>query len=187
MNPILVNLGSGPYPLAGWVNVDIDPSGRPEVLADLSRPLPFRDASVDYIHTEDFIAQLPPDGLERFFVECKRVLRPGGVVRVLTPDLERLMRTYLERPDHLLAIWHTAVGVPLPIGEAADVVNLGMQLAGRWQYDFPSLARVAARAGFDCERVAYNTSRHAPLNGVDLRNPDEAVSLYAECTPRTQA
>jgi len=184
MSPVLVNLGSGPYPLSGWINVDIDPSGHPQVLADLSRTLPFRDACVDFIHTEDFVAQLPPDGLERFLAECRRVLRPGGALRVLTPDLERFMRTYLERPAHLVAIWNTAVGVPLPTGAAADVVNLGMQLAGRWQYDFESLARVAARAGLDCERVAYNASRHAPLNGVDLRKPDEAVSMYVECTPR---
>lgn len=184
MDPVLVNLGSGPYPLAGWINVDLDPAGRPQVLADFSRPLPFRDASVDYLHSEDFVAQFAPDALERFLAECRRVLKPHGALRVLTPDLERFMRTYLERPDHLVAIWNTAVGVPLPTGQAADVVNLGMQLAGRWQYDFESLRAVAARAGLDCERVGYNASRHAPLAGIDLRKPDEAVSMYVECTPR---
>ena len=36
----LVNFGSGPYPLAGWINVDLDAAGRPEVVADLARAPP---------------------------------------------------------------------------------------------------------------------------------------------------
>lgn len=181
---IRINFGSGPHPLPGWVNVDLDRAGRPDVIADLSRPLPFADGCADYLHTEDFIAQLEPDALASFLAECRRIVKPGGCLRLLTPDLARFMRTYLDDPAHLVRIWNAHVGVPLPNGTAADVVNLGMKLAGRWQYDRETLARIAARAGFDVRAVGYGESRHPPLRGIDLRKPDEAVSLYLECDPR---
>ena len=178
-----INFGSGPYPIAGWINVDLDPAGRPEVVADLARALPFATGVADYIHTEDFIAQLDPMPLSGFLRECRRILKPEGVMRMLTPDLARFARMYLEDPQRLIWIWNTFVGVPLETGTACEVLNLGMRLAGRFQYDFETYAKLAADAGLDTVRVAYNESRFEPLRGLDLRRTDEAVSMYLECTP----
>jgi len=178
-----INFGSGPYPIAGWINVDLDSAGRPEVVADLGRALPFASGVADFIHTEDFIAQLDPLPLLEFLRECRRILKPDGAMRVLTPDLERFARTYLENPDHLVWIWKTFIGVPLETGTACEVLNLGMRLAGRFQYDFTSFSRLAAEAGFATVRVGYNESRFEALRGLDLRRTDEAVSMYLECTP----
>jgi len=175
-----INFGSGPYPLAGWINVDIDPSGRPDVVADLCRPLPFATGTADFIHTEDFIAQLDPVPLQGFLRECRRILKPEGAMRMLTPDLERFARMYLEDPEHLVWIWTTFVGVPLDTGTACEVLNLGMRLAGRFQYDFETFSQIAAKAGLDTVRVAYNESRFEALRGLDLRRTDEAVSMYLE-------
>jgi hypothetical protein len=180
---IKINFGSGPYPIAGWINVDLDPAGRPQVVADLGRALPFATGVADFIHTEDFIAQLDPMPLLSFLRECRRILKPDGAMRVLTPDLERFARTYLEDPDHLVWIWNTFVGVPLETGTACEVLNLGMRLAGRFQYDFVTFSGLAAKAGFETVRVGYNESRFEALRGVDLRRTDEAISMYVECTP----
>lgn len=182
---ILVNFGSGPHPLAGWINVDLDPVGRPDVVADLSRTLPFADACADAIFSEDFVAQLEPDALGGFLAECRRMLKPEGTLRILTPDLARFARMFLEDPATLVRFWTTAVGVPLPTGTAADVLNLGMKLAGRWQYDVETFSRVAARAGLDTTVSRYGESRHPAMRGIDLRKPDEAVSMYLECVPRS--
>ena len=178
-----INFGSGPYPIAGWINVDLDPAGRPEVVADLGLALPFASGVADFIHTEDFIAQLDPLPLLEFLRECRRILKPDGAMRVLTPDLERFARAYLEDPDHLVWIWNTFIGVPLETGTACEVLNLGMRLAGRFQYDLASFAKLATEAGFDTVRVGYNESRFEALRGLDLRRTDEAVSMYLECTP----
>lgn len=180
---ILVNFGSGPHPLAGWINVDLDPSGRPDVVADLSKALPFADQCADAIFSEDFVAQLEPDALRRFLAECRRMLKPEGTLRVLTPDLARFARLFLDDPATLIRFWTTAVGVPLPTGSAADVLNLGMKLAGRWQYDVETFSRVASQAGFDTVVSRYGESRHPSMRGIDLRRPDEAVSMYLECIP----
>ena len=180
----LVNFGSGPRPLPGFVNVDLDPAGRPDVVADLSRGLPFADASVDAIFSEDCVAYLDVAELGGFLAECRRILKRDGVMRILTPDLARLARMYLEEPARLVRFWTSAVHVPLPHGTAADVVNLGMKLAGTWMYDEATFRHLAASAGFDTAVVAYGDSRHPALRGIDLRKPGEAVSMYLECTPR---
>ena len=90
---------------------------------------------------------------------------------------------YLEDPEHLVWIWNTFVGVPLETGTACEVLNLGMRLAGRFQYDCATYSKIAAAAGFDTVTVAYNDSRFEALRGLDLRRTDEAVSMYLECTP----
>ncbi len=179
-----INFGSGPYPLAGWINVDIDPAGRPDVVADLGRPLPFATGVADFIHSEEFVMQLDPVPLLGFLRECQRILKPAGAMRMLTLDLARFARMYLEDPEHLVRIWNAFVGVPLETGTACEVVNLGMRLAGRFQYDYATLSNLAAEAGFDTASVAYNESRFEALRGLDLRRTDEAVSMYLECTPR---
>lgn len=180
--PVKINLGSGHWKLEGWVNVDLDPATRPEVVADLAAGLPFADGVATLMHTEDFIDQLSLDGAAAFLRECHRILRPGGVLRVLTPDLARLARLYLEDPGGLVELWRRQVGVPLQLETAGEVFNLGMRFAGHtFLYDGDSLHALMARHGFDARPVAYNASQVPGLRGLDLRSPETALSLYYDC------
>jgi predicted SAM-dependent methyltransferase len=179
---IMINLGSGHWKFDEWVNVDRDLDSRPDVCVDLSGPLPFRDACADFMHSEDFIDQLELDQAARFLRECHRVLKPGGVMRVLTPDVEQLARLYLEQPEALKALWRDHVGVPLRFGTAAEILNVGMRFAGHtFLYDAETFAQLAADCGFRAVRVAFQHSERAELRGHDLRSPDNAISLYHDC------
>jgi predicted SAM-dependent methyltransferase len=175
----MINLGSGHWKLKGWVNVDIDHGSRPDVLADLSSDLPFRNACADFMHTEDFIDQLDLDGAAAFLRECHRILKPGGVLRVLTPNVEKLCRMYINEPQALKALWRDHVGVPLKFGTAAEIVNVGMRFAGHtFLYDAETFQALARDCGFEPKLTGYNESEHAPLRGLDLRSPETAISLY---------
>ncbi|MGH6628604.1 MAG: class I SAM-dependent methyltransferase [Burkholderiales bacterium] len=181
-SPVRINLGSGPWKFDGWVNVDLDLYSRPDVCADLAAGLPFRDASADFIHTEDFVDQLDLEHAACFLRECHRVLKPGGVIRVLTPDVEQLTRLYLHEPEKLKSLWRDHVGVPLVYGTAAEILNTGMRFAGHtFLYDAETFERLAVDCGFRTERVAFQQSARAPLRGHDLRSPDNAISLYHDC------
>lgn len=176
-----INLGSGHWKLEGWVNVDIDPDSEPDVLADLSGPLPFDDGVAGYMHTEDFIDQLDLPGARRFLLECHRILAPGGVIRILTPDVEQLARMYLESPGELLSLWKRNVPVGLELNTAAEVLNLGMRFAGHtFLYDETTLSRLLQECGFEPRRCRFNHSDETELCGIDLRPPGEAISLYFE-------
>ena len=185
MSGVRINLGSGHFKLEGWVNVDWDMASRPDARVDLSGALPFRDGVATLMHTEDFIDQLDLDGAAFFLSECHRVLQPGGVLRVLTPDLALVTRLYLEDPQRLLDLWNRFVGIELKTGTAGEVVNLATRMSGRqFLFDRETLAALARDCGFEPREVAYQESDIPELRGIDLRSPDDALSLYLDCYRR---
>ena len=177
-----INLGSGHWKFEGWINIDLDLGSRPEVCADLGAGLPFRDACADLMHNEDFIDQLDLDGARRFLRECHRILKPGGVLRTLMPDLAKLAKLYREDPAGLVALWETHVGIPLETGTAGEVFNLGMRFAGhRFMYDHETFVRLSRDCGFDARPRSFNQSDVPELRNRDLRGPHNSVSMHYDC------
>ena len=178
-----INFGSGPNKLPGWLNVDRAPETGPDVVADLTRPLPFGTGTVDFIHSEDLFAYLGFEGGRDFLRECRRILKPTGVMRLLTPNLERFARMYLEQPERLLQTWEMFVGVPLKTRTACEVFNIGLHLAGDFHYDPATFKIVAAEYGFSAYEVEDGQGEHLELQAIDLRRAHESVSMYFECVP----
>lgn len=80
--------------LESWINVDANMfTARCDVWSDISKHLPFRDASVDAIYSHHVIEHLPD--LPTHFREMHRILKPGGVIRVGGPNGDAAMREYL--------------------------------------------------------------------------------------------
>ena len=179
---VKINLGSGHWKLDDWVNVDIDRDSQPDVCANLAGGLPFADGVASLMHTEDFIDQLELEQAGEFMRECHRILCPGGVLRVLTPDMRKLAQLYLNDPEKLQTMWKSFVGVPLSLGTAGEIFNIGMRFAGHtFLYDEETFTALASRCGFDAHRVDYQQSDMPELRGLDLRSPENALSLYFDC------
>ncbi len=71
--------------------------GMDEVLVhDLRKGIPAPPESVDAVYHSHVLEHIVRDAVPRFFEEVRRVLKPGGVHRVVVPDLERYAREYLE-------------------------------------------------------------------------------------------
>ena len=66
---------------------------------DLSRGIPFPDGSVDAVYHCHLFEHLDREVAERFLREVLRVLKPGGVHRIVVPDLELGARQYLAHLD----------------------------------------------------------------------------------------
>jgi len=98
----LLNIGCGAHFHPAWTNVDMA-STSPHVIAhDIRKGLPFDGASFDVVYHSHVIEHLAqPDALV-FLKECVRVLKPGGTIRVATPDLENMARAYLDRLEAAL-------------------------------------------------------------------------------------
>jgi predicted SAM-dependent methyltransferase len=171
-----LHLGSGGHRIEGWVNVDLEPAGT-DVLADGARALPFPDASAAFVHCEDLIEHLDRRGGTRLLEECFRVLRPGGVLRLLTPDLARLVRRVYLRPGPRHLAWCAA---QLSAEGPCQALNMHLRMNGehRFLYDAAELHAALGQAGFRIERVRWNRSRHPELRYLDLR--DFGLNLFVE-------
>jgi len=90
----LVNLGCGKRYHPEWINVDFY-SDVPEVMAhDLSGGIPFQDESFDVVYHSHLIEHFSKTGALRFMKDCYRVLKTHGIIRVVAPDLERIVQNY---------------------------------------------------------------------------------------------
>jgi predicted SAM-dependent methyltransferase len=100
---LLVNLGCGSHYHPDWVNIDIAPLGPGVMAHDLSRGIPLEDNSADAVYHSHVLEHIRHPEALKFLNECHRVLRPGGTLRVVVPDLERICRAYLATLDRALA------------------------------------------------------------------------------------
>lgn len=91
--------GSTYIPGDGWVNFDFAPLSPSVRQADLLRPLPIREECADIIYTSHFLEHIPRDLVSGFLQECRRLLKPGGTVRIVVPDLENICRNYIAERD----------------------------------------------------------------------------------------
>ncbi len=176
-----LHVGSGGHRIAGWFNLDIDATPPVDVVADVARSLPFRSDSIDLIHSEDLLEHLDRQAGHGFLRECHRVMKPAGVMRLLTPDLQLLVdRVYLQRDGRHLR-WCTAF---LDARGPCEALNMHIRMNGehRFIYDGELLQRVLEEAGFAVRRVRFNWSPVPELRYLDLR--DFGLNLFVECTKR---
>ena len=115
--------------------------------------------------------------------ECVRVLKPGGVMRLLVPSLDRLVEAFRDQPGWLIEHWNRAVGVPLQPETAGHLLNLALKLNPGFMFDVATLRLLLSECGFAAREVLYNESPHADLRGLDLRRPEQSISMYWECDP----
>ena len=174
-----INIGNGPFKHEGWINVDCSISlARDVVSCDLRRKWPLRSGSAKYIFSEHVFEHFGyPDEIGHVLSEGYRILKPGGVLRVIVPNAERYLRAYLDEDESFVK----EVG-----GDAASklsVVNVMMRENGfhKYAYDYAELERVLRSAGFkNVTRSSLNGSSHHELNLDFVDDQRELVSLYAE-------
>jgi predicted SAM-dependent methyltransferase len=179
-SPRYLNLGSGPRGLddAHWVNVDGFPDRNVHFLIDISRALPFPDGSFDGIFCEHVLEHFSLDDGLRISREIKRILRPGGIFRVIVPDAEYVVRMYLEKPHDLIAYRGSG-----DAGETAmETVNsfFRQRYDHQFLYDWTTMEKMLLNAGFDkVFRARFGVSIN--LQTITLDDAKyELESLYVE-------
>ena len=93
---LLVNIGCGSVFHPAWMNIDTNPFDPSVRRWDVQRGLPLRDGDADACYASHVLEHLTSAVAGQLLVECHRVLRPGGIVRIVVPDLETIARHYLQ-------------------------------------------------------------------------------------------
>lgn len=95
-NSRFVNLGCGSRYINGWTNVDFYRTGPDVIACNLLEGLPFGDATFDVVYHSHVLEHFSRESAAAFLGECHRILRKGGVMRVVVPDLEQIVIAYLK-------------------------------------------------------------------------------------------
>jgi predicted SAM-dependent methyltransferase len=91
-----LNLGCGSRFHPDWTNIDLVPND-PRIQAhNLRRGIPYPDNTFDAVYHSHLLEHLPRADALKLLQECNRVLTAGGVIRVTVPDLESMVRIYLQ-------------------------------------------------------------------------------------------
>lgn len=180
-----LQIGCGENPLEGWLNSDLYPRSPRVFHLDASRPFPFPDGAFDYVFSEHMIACLSYSEGSAMLAECHRVLKPGGTIRISTPNLSFLIDLCREEKSDLqrdYIAWSRDSFIPdAPCPSHSFVVNNFMRAWGhRFIYDEETLRGSLERAGFDpITRLDVSQSAHAALRNLEnvSRMPDGFLRL----------
>lgn len=81
-----------------WENVDMVSSNRKYVRQhNLIKGFPYENNSFEAVYHSQVLEHIPKENAKGFLNECFRVLKDGGVIRVVVPDLENIVNEYLTR------------------------------------------------------------------------------------------
>jgi predicted SAM-dependent methyltransferase len=162
-----INVGSSSEHVPGWISVDIERDRDGEVLRmDATARWPFADGSAAAVNSEHFIEHVTREQAAAYLREAYRVLKPGGLIRTSTPDLEGMARAYFDADPAILELHRSHRYVA---ANHADMVNnYFLEHGHRHIYDFDSLRQLLSEAGFaQIERASFGHSRHPELRGID--------------------
>ena len=199
---VKVNLGCGRGALPSWINYDVSikikilkhkmvrrllyffkvtskedfESNWPRnvIRRDLRKGIPLKDNSVDYIYCFHMLEHLSPEDARKLIKEAYRVLKPGGWIRIVVPELKLLATKYVEGE---LSFFNAKSR-----GELADRFIEKLLLIDkrpfwkklldpthphRWAYDFDSLKELLISNGFREKSISTGSRPgHQPIRSL---------------------
>jgi predicted SAM-dependent methyltransferase len=127
--------------------------------------------TAEAINSEHLIEHLTRGEARTYFSEAFRVLRPGGLIRISTPNLGGLCELFMERDPGSLEVHRSHGYQAATHGEMVN--NYFYSWEHRHIYDFESLRRLLIEAGFtEVEEARFGRSNHPVLEGIDRHDPD---------------
>jgi predicted SAM-dependent methyltransferase len=168
-----VQLGAGPNFLDGWLNTDYEPTVAGLVFLDVTREFPLPSGCLDFNFSEHLIEHVSHQSALFMLNEAFRTLRPGGTIRVATPNLQNFLSLF-GTSDSLHAKRYVEWSVemnqfPQHGTTACFVLNNMLRAWGhQFIYDPATLESTLRKAGFsDIVLCGVGESRHPELRDLE--------------------
>jgi predicted SAM-dependent methyltransferase len=169
-----LHIGCGTVYLDGWVNIDLD-APKADLLLDITKGLPLGQGSARIIYHEHVMEHITVDQGAFCLKDWFRVLEPGGVVRIATPDLAYVVEKYMGDD------WREQSWLKLPeyafIKTRAEMLNVSMRWWDhQYLYDGEELERRMREAGFKTvRRCEYGKSTVPELANLETREDSKLI------------
>lgn len=194
-----LHIGSAGYAIEGWLNID---AGGGELTLNVNWGLPLPDGSARFAYCSHLLEHLRYSDQAPVFVrDIHRVLEPGGTVRLVVPDLRKLLtayaardRVFFEQRLHHYRLHRAFIEdgiatldyILLFCGAAPQVLSFNHKFG----YDAATLRKLLLDAGFTTViESGFMKSNHADLrvdafsyNTRAQYHGDEHYSLFMEAT-----
>ena len=140
---------------------------------DATRAWPVPCGSVRYIYADNVIEHLTLNQNRVVFSEALRVLQPGGVMRLVTPDVGALVTRYLDSSEQSMALQQELQREGYLIEHQVDLLRFAFQDDGHHEgylWDRKSLSLELEKAGFvDMSICSAGQSDIHDLRGLESR------------------
>ncbi len=172
-SPRGLHLGAANVALPRWFNTDLEPFTNGVYYLDATQPFPFPANSFDFIFFEHMIEHVPFSAGLQMLAECRRVLKPSGVVRIATPNLQTVLALATDKSSATQNYLNWAIETfklpAKPFPQSTQVINNFFRAWGhQFLYDSETLRRAMEQAGLqDITQHQVGVSDHAFLQGLE--------------------
>ncbi|MGJ9412782.1 class I SAM-dependent methyltransferase [Aeromicrobium sp. CF4.19] len=180
--PFKLEVG-GLSPREGWVVTNVNAVTR--LYLDATSTWPLEQSSLSHVYSDNVIEHLTLDATRRMLREAHRCLAPGGIIRLITPDVRAHVEMYLSGAtalDEAAARHYRDLG--LVVEHPIDVLRIPIGAFGHHEgyvFDLETLTVELEAAGFtDVVRTPTGQSEHPELSGLDVRTSEGGAQLSVE-------
>lgn len=195
----MINLGCGPNGITGWENLDwgvlpflskfellrkvfvklrLFPNSYdlkwPSIkLHDIRKTLPYKSRSVDYVYCSHVLEHFEKWEAESILLEMKRVMKKGGLIRIVLPDLKLMVENYKNADDFCKEFF--GFDKDKKWGMSGKFIR-----GHQWMYDKESLKELLLLLGF--RKVIfreYGVGKCKDIKKLDYL-PHKKISMYVE-------
>ena len=180
-----LNVGSGGNIFDNFINLDYQWRPRLDLCWDITKGIPLKDHSLAGILTEHCLEHIPYPEIGKVLADFRRMLEPGGTLRIIVPDAELYLDIYQREK--------AGESVDFPRGAHSDntmqndvtpmmIVNRVFREFGhQFAYDYRTFEMLLRRAGFvDIRKESFMHGRDQSLL-IDSRKRAHE-SLYVEAS-----
>ena len=166
-----LNLGCGNRFCQTWTNVDFISKNSSVLKFNLVQGISFPDASFNVAYHSHLLEHFSKAKALFFIQECRRVLRPQGIIRIAVPDLEQIIRSYIFALEQALAGSQEATDnytwLLLELFDQMVRTHTGGEMAAYLQQaHIPNEAFVLQRCGLEAENLISASRSQQPTNST---------------------
>ncbi|OGJ65909.1 hypothetical protein A3B61_05240 [Candidatus Peribacteria bacterium RIFCSPLOWO2_01_FULL_53_10] len=154
--------GRNPYRPGEFLNVDIVDMPKVDLVFDITKKFPIDDSVIAEVFSAATLEHLRKPHVDHVLRECFRVLQPGGMLRVSTPDIETIAHGILEGEDLAVTNQHLFGKYKSDQTEDFDL--------HRWMYPASAMMKRLTELGFiRAEKIPMGDVPHDPRYNYLIR------------------